>query len=65
MEYAAEMEDEQVIFEQTLISLEQECAQFQGYSDVGRVQMVAKHVKSLDEKLKKVPGHLALCKWKR
>jgi dynein heavy chain len=53
MEYAAEMEDEQVIFEQTLISLEQECAQFQGYSDVGRVQMVAKHVKSLDEKLKK------------
>ena len=53
MEYAAEMEDEQVVFEQTLIALDQECSQFQGYTDIGRVSMVAQHVKSLDEKIKK------------
>ena len=53
MEYAAEMEDEQVVFEQTLIALDQECSQFQGYTDIGRVSMVAQHVKSLERKNKK------------
>ena len=39
--YAAEMDDEQVVFEQTLVAIEQEVGQFQGYTDIGRVSMVA------------------------
>ena len=49
--YASEMDDEQVVFEQTLVSLEQEVGQFQGYTDIGRVNMVAQHVKSLNDKI--------------
>ena len=49
--YASEMDDQQVVFEQTLVAIEQEVGQFQGYTDIGRVNMVAQHVKSLNEKI--------------
>ena len=52
IEYAAEMDEEQIVFEETLTDLDQECSQLQGYSDIARVSMVAKHVNDLDEKLK-------------
>jgi dynein heavy chain len=49
--YASEMDDQQVVYEQTLVGLEQEVGQFQGYTDIGRVNMVAQHVKSLNDKI--------------
>ena len=49
--YAGEMDDQQVVYEQTLVALEQEVGQFQGYTDIGRVNMVAQHVKSLNKKI--------------
>ena len=49
--YASEMDDQQVVYEQTLVALEQEVGQFQGYTDIGRVNMVAQHVKSLEAKI--------------
>ena len=49
--YASEMDDQQAVFEQTLVAIEQEVGQFQGYKDIGRVNMVAQHVKSLHKKI--------------
>ena len=44
MEYAAEMEDEQVVFEQTISALARAVDQFSTYSDVTRVKIVKNKV---------------------
>ena len=50
-QYAAEQREEQAVFEMSLNSLEQEVQSFSMYTDIERVDVVAKHVKTLRTKI--------------
>jgi dynein heavy chain, axonemal len=50
-QYALEQREEQAVFEMTLNSLEQEVQSFSMYTDIERVDVVAKHVITLREKI--------------
>ena len=50
-QYAAEQREEQAVFDMSLNSLEQEVQSFSMYTDIERVDVVAKHVKTLRMKI--------------
>ena len=51
LEYAAEMEDEQVVFEQSITAIARDVQQFATYSDIGRVKIVGQRVLAIDKQL--------------